>query len=281
MNKLIGVVLFPLVILSVGLAWCLKTPGFSVDKISSSLEPRREWATLQTNQEEISQIASQPFHYLAQGAQCYAFASEDGKWVIKFFKMKHLLPKFWMTSFPFSLLFPNYYHKKVEVRRKRLSQTFESCKLAYEQLKEETGLVAVHLNKTHNLSCEITLVAKGGRRFKVDLDRVEFVLQKKALGLHDYLRSQDAEGKKKAVAAIEALIAKRCQLGLGDLDQGVSRNYGFVGDLPIHLDMAGLVKDERLKDPKEAAQEIERVIKKVLCSPSYSSPSALPDAPPT
>src|SRR5258706_12163985 len=67
--------------------------------------------------ENIDKILTEPFSFLGSGGQCYAFVSKDEKYVLKFFKQK---------ANPCPL--------------------FNSCKIAYETLKEETGMLALHLN---------------------------------------------------------------------------------------------------------------------------------------
>ena len=41
---------------------------------------------------QIINILSQNYSYLGKGAQSYAFRSQDGQYVLKFFKFKHLKP---------------------------------------------------------------------------------------------------------------------------------------------------------------------------------------------
>src|SRR5689334_14456085 len=69
-----------------------KTLSFAPKRIISdfSYNPALETDPLSTEeQQQLDRILSQPFRYLSAGSQSYAFVSEDGKYVIKFFRMKH------------------------------------------------------------------------------------------------------------------------------------------------------------------------------------------------
>lgn len=71
--------------------------GFSVGRIFYPSQLLKRTDSNSTNQ--IANALNQPFYYLSCGAQCYAFASKDGEYVLKVFKFHHLRPS------PFSLFF--------------------------------------------------------------------------------------------------------------------------------------------------------------------------------
>ena len=52
------------------------------------------------DQQLLEPIFAQRFFYLGKGAQSYAFSSEDGVFVLKFFKFKHLKPNWLMQILP-------------------------------------------------------------------------------------------------------------------------------------------------------------------------------------
>src|SRR5437868_3279127 len=62
-----------------------QTDGFSIYNISSNLSFREEWEIPQETT-EAKIILAQPFYYLGKGAQSYVFESEDGNFVLKFFR---------------------------------------------------------------------------------------------------------------------------------------------------------------------------------------------------
>ena len=127
------------------------------------------------------QILDQPFDYLARGAQAYVFASRDGKTVIKFFRVYHLMPPLWMTCLNFPLPLQPYKIAKMIRKREGLKRDFQSYKIAFEELKEETGVLYVHLNKSDDLKKKLIIHDKIGIAHEVDLDRMEFIVQKKSL----------------------------------------------------------------------------------------------------
>ncbi len=266
-NKfLLLLTLFPLIILGGGLAFCWHSKGFNIEKISSKLTYNEMWGIPPLNQEEISSfvtnVFSQPFYYLGSGEQCYAFQSEDGQFVLKFFKMHQLLPKDWLNDFPFSL-FENYRFNNVEKRKQLIHEVFSSIKASYDHLQEKTRLLFIHLNKTRDLKIKATLFDKEGKKYLVDLDSKEFFLQRKAVRIYDHLVNLMKQGEEERVricirSLFEVVIA-RCEQGLADLDIGVRNNYGFIQDEAVIIDCGSLVPDDVIKQPHHYQREVLRV----------------------
>jgi hypothetical protein len=128
-------------------------PTFSLDKICSTFEPSRKWSIgelPEADSNQVCRILCQDFNYLGSGEECIAFLSSDGKYVLKFFRTRNLTPKTWLKFIPLPGL-EQYKFKKIDKRMIRHRELFTSYKLAYEDLKEETGLIYIHLNKTKNL----------------------------------------------------------------------------------------------------------------------------------
>lgn len=256
--------------------------GFSLCKISSNLPFSSHWATsapTEKDKEILKQLAAKPFQYLGSGAQCYAFVSHDGDYVLKFFKMKHLLPKNWLRHFSFPVL-ANYRLRKIDQRIFRQRELFTNYKRAYEDLREETGLFLIHLNKTKELSLTATLLDKGGKKHRVHLDDFEFVVQQKATLIPEHISQLINQGNlEKAKQALFALIEQiRLQYTRGfiDRDSGINHNYGFVGDRVIHFDIGRLTYNEETKSSFLEQQEILRVIKKLETYLEKSHPELLP-----
>ena len=67
------------------------TDDFRISNISYQMPSRSEYNfELSPAQKQIVDNAlAQKYHYIGKGAQVYAFASEEGNTVIKFFKFKH------------------------------------------------------------------------------------------------------------------------------------------------------------------------------------------------
>jgi hypothetical protein len=240
-----------------------KTSGFALSKFRSTFQPRPEWEISYAPQdlECLNDIFSQKFVYLDRGTLSYAFVSEDQKYVVKFLNMEHLTPKTWLKFIPFSDL-NKYRTRKVDQRAQRLKKIFAMHKLCYERFKEETGLLFVHLNKTKNLNKKITLIDRKGKEWPIDLDTTVFLVQEKAELIYSRLgkliKEGDLAGAKMAKEAMLKFIASRCQKGLVDHDKGVGKNYGFVGDRVIQIDISELAESRDHPD-----LEVERVRQKM------------------
>ncbi|MES2345521.1 MAG: hypothetical protein V4494_06265 [Chlamydiota bacterium] len=256
---------WPVLFFFIALAIFGKSSGFGVNKISSNFLYHSEWEVAGEEDPSLKEIISQPFHYLNAGFQSFAFVSEDGKYVLKFFKIEELTPTFMGKIFPIKK-----YKIEDRQRTQRRKNVFAACKMAYEELKEETGLIYVHLNATDHLKKTVQLFDKEQRRYLVDLDKTVFVVQKKAEMVYKHIghkmKVNDFEGVKEAVQAVVDLVAARSSKGFMDTDMAVRGNYGFIGNQPIHLDFLGLVKVE---EPNEK----ERIKVKMLGSIAKRYPS--------
>lgn len=181
--------------------------------------------------QRLTEIFSQRFHYLGSGVQAYAFESEDEKYVLKFFRMNRLIPRVIHTFRP---------KKKAEQQRK-LHLIFNAYKLVYEKFRQDAGLLFIHLNKSNDLKTMIYVEDRKKKEHAIQLDDVLFVVQEKAELLHDRLHRLEAENKfeelQTATEAFLALVQRRIDAGMTDLDRAIEKNYGFVGDRPIQLDV--------------------------------------------
>ena len=222
-----------------------KTLGFSLAKISSRFTYNPAWAIQEPKGEELDRLKNlfnQKYTYLASGSQSYAFASADGKYVIKFFRMKHLTPRISDLWRP----------ERRAHQKENLLSIFGAHKLAFEELREETGLVYIHLNKTDHLKTILPAVDKWGRTHRINLDCTEFVMQERAELIFARLKKLDRKGVEKSIEAVLQLVRLQCDRGIVDHDKAVRNNYGFVGDRPIHLDVGRLYRADK-------PQEVERI----------------------
>lgn len=199
---------------------------------------------------EITPLLSEPFTYLGEGAQVYAFVSEDGKTVLKLFKAKH------QKSFKLSRFFHTLTRGKEAKERSHLKwqhkfqDTCRRYKWAFIDLKEETGLIHLHFEKT-STALLVTLIDKTSHQ--IDLSSYPFILQKKAILAPDYIH-QHPDKKELAIQALKDFFSNRMQKGFSDPRQSLSINYGFVNDRPIQIDVG---KIEPFKG--DATRELERI----------------------
>lgn len=216
---------------------------------------------------QLTQILDQKFSYLGKGAQCYAFASEDGQYVLKFFKFKHLKPSIWVNLIPPFPPFNDYKQSCIEQKRCKLTEVFNGLDLAYREHREGSKLLYLHLLPTDNLHLQAMVIDKIGLERQINLDEVVFLVQRKGEKLRARMKSLLTENKlpeaEEAVAAIVEMYISEYQKGIYDQDHGVMHNTGFIGKEPFHLDVGKLSRDDRMKDSSFFKKDLEHVLWKI------------------
>lgn len=236
---------------------------FTIDQITTSLKGKSEWNVPPLSppeQEHLFKLLDQRFTFLGAGKQCFAFSSEDNEYVIKFFKGYRLEVAPWLKYLASLPLIHNYYEMQLKKKNKRMNELFSSCKLAYEELQEETGLIFLHLNKTSDLNKKITLVAPHYREYNIYCDDYEFLIQRKARSLCSTFSELKKENKiEEAQTLIDqllTLILKRLDKGITDFDPFLMHNSGFLKTCAIHIDTGRFAKFEAVKNAKESFYEL-------------------------
>lgn len=252
------------IILSVGLLWTYKTlhhfcekrtDGFSIEAISSHREDNPAWNvhTLSNEEEaELNQALTQSYHYLACGNQAFAFLSEDGRYVLKFFKQKLYEPLFFWKWIPSTWLKEGRRAKKLWKKQDKLQRDYESYRLAFDELKEQTGLIFVHLNTTNWLNNKLKVIDKSQAVHFIDLDQFNFIIQKRADLVYptiDTLMAQsNISAAKQALSSILRLFAARCQKGIADSDPDLDKNFGFIDGKAVQIDIGRFTRNpEKIK----------------------------------
>ena len=261
----------------------LKTFGFCLSKITADDLPFQkdfETSPLSTEEEaHIQHLLSQEYRIIGVGSECFAFESADGQAVIKFFKLDHTRPVYLhrglfledysqtevklsdhlltKISLPRAL---DYFRKRlVGIREFRLQRTFNSIKLAYEELKEETGLLYLHLNPTSHLKRSLTICDGCGIRHEIDLDTIKFFLQKKATPTQKHFSSLKLKGEhrlaEQSIDALIELILVRCKKGFSDRDI-MLRNIGFIKAESIEIDSGSFRRNPKMKEDWIYKQEL-------------------------
>lgn len=246
------------------------TDDFRMSNISYDIPHRKDWevsALSSENSNELIRILDQKFTYLGKGAQSYVFTSEDNKYVIKFFKFKHLKPSFYINALPSVFPFANYKNSVVARKARKLESVFVGYHIAFTVHKEEAGLIYIHLNKTDNLKKSVTVLDKIGRSFEIDLDTHVFILQKKGKTLQTtltkLLQKEKLDVAKTRIRQIFDLYVSEYKKGIYDFDHGVMHNTGFIGDQPIHLDVGKFLKKESMKKTSRYTKDLEIIYKKI------------------
>jgi len=204
--------------------------------------------------EQTKSILSQPFTYLGRGAQCYAFESRDGQYVIKIFHENREI-------FPFYAWKKMFREKKSRPRHVLKGTDFEACILAYELAKEDTALVYIHILPTENELPRLFIRDPLGRPFKIALDRYVFVLQKKLKPFRSALILASQRGDLRSyLSSFFSLIESRTAKGIRNADSRLEPNFGFLGDRAIELDFGRYVKQPDISSSELQAVEREKFI---------------------
>jgi len=206
------------------------TQGFRIAKLNLDFPSNPDW-----NFEEdpnLPSILSQPYHFLGKGAQSYVFESEDGKYVVKLFR----------------------FDRKRDP--KKIASVFEACRLAYQNLREETGLIYLHLNPTKNRFPPFQAKDPLGRSFKIPLDPLRFAIQKKAEDFETTMlaaRDNPAQMKER-IDQLMTLLHARTAKGIWNKDPNLSRNFGYLEDRAIEFDFGSYRQNACLDQEKEISR---------------------------
>ena len=192
---------------------------------------------------EALALLHQPFSYLDSGKQSFAFVSDDGHYVLKFFDRSRL--RQWNDS---------------ARARARMAQAVQGYVTADHYDRDHVGLLYFHRIARNDALPTIQVKDRFGWTHQIDLNAVPFVLQKKAtptrLVIAAYLDRGEHEAAQRAFEALMAMYADEHARGVYDADRNLMHNTGFVGNLPIRIDAGRLTIDERLKDPAKSQEEI-------------------------
>jgi len=209
--------------------------------------------------DKIHHIFDQEFTYLGKGTQSFAFESRDKAYVLKLYKHHRHRRGLWMQ--PFCLPpFDEFWHLKRLEQTRHFQETFYSFKLAFDVLKQETGLIFMHLGKTQFLNQKVAIIDKMERRHWIDLDQMEFSLQLRAQLIkpliEELMNRGDIERAKEILTGVVDLLKKRCEKGIGDRDPGITYNLGFTKEGAIFIDLGQFYLAPELKDKTRAREKI-------------------------
>ncbi|MDE3046192.1 MAG: hypothetical protein KGJ02_06070 [Verrucomicrobiota bacterium] len=214
------------------------------------------------------------FRYLGRGRQMFAFESEDGKYVLKFFN-RHNLEVPWYLKLPISL---PYWQKQRERWTEKMRIYPESYRLAIAYLPQETGLLQVHMGSSSVSYPVVEIRDRPSATYLVDLNHVPFVLQKKGSGsfLKALLTAREEGNLNQVLDAFLAFHAKRIHCLVGDQDRDIKRNYCWEGDHPLYIDPARFFYDPTLQDSERIQWEWEKVTYRLRDWLSQQIPEAVP-----
>ena len=239
--------------LDINLLWLTHSEKFEVAKVRMPFSFDKRWEV--ENPLAYQELLNQTYTYLGHGKQALVFASADGRYVLKLFPNCRKRSKRWMARgenwikycTPFGIY--NWL-----VYRSDLKTLFDRYTLAFKELREETGLIAAHFNRTKGQFSPCSLVDRQGNSHTLALDEMSFVLQHRAELAPERLKKGNAA---KEIAALKALFAARAKKGFTDPRQVFKKNYGFVGDKAIQLDVGKIRKSPEIEQHPE--EEISKI----------------------
>lgn len=221
-----------------------KSRRFSLEKITSHHNYSSEWETPSLGVEEqklLDYILNQKFTYYGKGSQSFVFISEDKKYILKFLKQTKLRPNSWLAYIPLS--FNPFYQERL-FKQEKCRATFLACKTAFLELKKESGLIYVHLNRTHDLNRQVTIFDKSGESHLVDIDKTSFYVQERAQLIYsrisELMHSKDVEGAKKIITSVFSLLDFLGKKGVVDNDPIVRKNFGLIDNVAVQIDIGRL-----------------------------------------
>lgn len=273
MNKLRLLAFLSISILSICLierGYHFITDGFSIHRISHSEPPPAPFDTVvlldDERKEEVNNALQQDFHYLGSGSQCFVFSSADNQYVLKFFK-HHRWKLTWLNQM---LLSPSFFTR---IREKKLNRKYTSyvdtCKsycLSFEQFKDKTGLLFVHLSTNSRGLPTVTIKDRVCRTYKVPLDDFTFLLQRKATPMSQYIteRTTDEQKIRRLISEYLTFLEERARLGYLNKDPSFGKNFGVSNDSIIEIDIGGCFQDPKKDIHYFYWQELSRIEEK-LC----------------
>jgi hypothetical protein len=215
-------------------------------------------ALSEEEEREVAAALSQPYSYLGNGAETTSFVSSDGKTVLKLFKLHPWRPAFFRDIVRNPRPGMNPLAALNDARTKYLKRTFGSLKIAYEEMREETGLLYIHLEPTTHYKKKLTFTDKIGVKHEIDLDTTKFALQRRAYPIYPHIAAlmekNDVGAAKKCIDAIVATIEKRIALHLADRDPRIDTNFGVMGERVIEIDIGSFSK----QSPDISREELAR-----------------------
>ena len=229
----------------------IKNDFFNIKKISYDIEYNSSWdVENNVNLEDVNDYLSNTFCYLGKGRQCFVFEDKKNDLIIKFFNQSKFIIIDFLKLFFIDKIYNFFNYGRIDYKLQKGLRSINSYALAFNYLKDETGIIYLHLNKTNNLfSKRLKILTKDKNANYIDLDNTCFVIQKKAKPLFltiDCLFKKDINEAKKAIDGIVNIIQKRCDLCIYDSDFQMDSNFGFVNDKPIIFDCGRFIKNPHL-----------------------------------
>lgn len=246
----------------VGKAWHTLKDGFQIRRTFSQMPLKME----NVSSPLVEKALAQPYSYLGRGHQCYAFGSEDGKYVIKLPRFDRYRLSFFLRVNPFGL-WSEYREKIRDDLERRKAFLMESFRIAFEDLREETALLYVHLNETKNLKGSLLIQDRIGRKYKLDPNQTAFLLQEKKPIMMPFFERFLKEGKRKEAQELLdsflQFISTRARRGIYNKDPSFLRNFGWDMGKAVQIDIGSFYRKPWLSKEEACEKSFQETIQHV------------------
>lgn len=277
----LGIVFCVLAVIALSRFCHHQTEGFRLTKIRSNLLNPSDLATTSEKDQQFLQcLFKQKFSFLGRGLQSFVFASEDGQYVLKVFNNRYPQK---ISYFSFLSHFPfvgQWAAERAAYYQKKWIGTFASYQLAFSEMKDQTGLIYVHLNATTDLPKTLTLVDKIHIAHQVDPNQTGFLVQKMAKmvfpALKEYIAHKDDEGAKQALKSLVNLFFWKWRHAILDNDPLIRTNYGYIDGQAIQIDVGPLSKATAAPNQEYRDREIHRITESLKFWLTENRPELVP-----
>jgi hypothetical protein len=258
---------FCVCIIGIAKGYQLLTDGFRLDKISKDLSqlPEYNLKISKEDKQKALDILDQDFKYLDKGCQTYVFESQDKQYVLKFVRFnKYVLP-FWVRYIRGIKKGNDYYIRRFTHRTRSFKNTLKSYVFSYEKLKDQTGTIYVHLNKTNDLNKNVKISDRFGRSCRINLDNMSFMLQKKAKKLtsvmQDCVDNKDDKYLKELMVSFLKLVDTMYGKKIINKDYNCVKNSGVYHSEVVGIDLGSFFDNDQVENPAVYEFEMRKFVK--------------------
>lgn len=238
------------------------TDGFFVANIVYDLPFDLRRPVTQPSEEKLESVRSillQDYFYLCKGRQAYVFLSEDGQYVLKFFKYQRMRPLWWAKTLSWIPAVNNKWEMRSASNEAKLERMFNGCKIAYENLSDITGVVYLKLDDSYSPVPSVSIYDKLGIKHEIPLDDRQFILQVKAEPFDQKVKTLIQNGETDRAEAmimstIELLLEEN-ERGFIDLDPAIVKNTAIFNGTPIHIDIGQFAEIDESYDSEFVKQD--------------------------
>ena len=196
------------------------TGGVHEGNITHTFPIDPKWHIAQPSDEQIlwaKNVLDQPYTWLNQGHQVFAFISTDKKYVLKVFKFKRLNP-LWLTPYLSQIpLINSYYIHQEKKRLSRIEKLFRGYHTAYTQDRTHTGILFLHLDHQQVFNQKVTVTDKAGLLHELEIGSCVFAIQECGTKTKDVLKSFLNKGD---TANVKSYIRKLFDLYVSEYNRG-------------------------------------------------------------